>query len=353
MASPTRKDASGEGAAVVALTATICHIESSLLTFLRQQPRISWRMLRLPQLLKHAEGTLALLAEVRSVLNNQNIRPGIDPGELNIERFTALREVTAATRPEWIEEMEGSLKRVLLLLHLHDVEYLHAQLLYEVDSVDARRKEPEPREPEPLGELVQADLKNLVAQYGSGDCMTKGWNDRACQALCSAHDQKIAQERLRRTRIDVRGRYLAVVACVLFALLVGLLIAIVNGIIHDWPPLQMARSWTSSELLIAPIAGALGAVLSHMRRVRDEYTKIRQILSQALWAQVFAGAAAGSVLLLIVRSPLNPLDPVKIPVGGWPSAGVLGFLGGFSEPFLINIVGRLTGLGEKRSAANV
>jgi hypothetical protein len=352
MASPTVWKAT-EGDAVDRIRT----IETKLLTFLRDQPwKYRW-MLRRPQLLKHTEATLARLAELRSVMHHSGRDRSPALAELD-DTLTGLEHalnrdgnLTGAVRPEWMEELQGSLKRTLLCLHGNDAHYLYERLIFEVDAVEARSREPEPKEAEPLGDRAQAELKKLIADYESQKDFPI-WNDRACVALCSVHDQIVEKERLRRTRLDVRGRYMGFVAIALGALVGFLLFAIAEGILNDWSPSRTNQPWTSSDLLLAPIAGALGAVLSHMRRVRTEYTKIRQILAQALWAQVFAGAAAGTVLLLIARSPLNPLDPQKMPVAGWSSAGVLGFVGGFSEPFLINIVGRLTGIAEKSPAGN-
>ena len=129
MASPTVRKAT-EGDAV-APSDRIRTIETKLLTFLRDQPWNSRWMLRRPQLIKHTEATVALLAEVRFWLNDPDRGPSPALGELD-DRLAVLEHafqhdgnLTTAIRPEWMEEIEGSLTRILLLLHGNDTHYLY------------------------------------------------------------------------------------------------------------------------------------------------------------------------------------------------------------------------------------
>jgi hypothetical protein len=336
---------------------SLCEIEDKLWDFLkRQRPvwysRHPFRSVREFQLRKHVEMTLSLLTELRYLFETKS-KPLADSCEqlsatvpltkLNLKPLRELASnIKEDTQPETVEEWENTLKRWLLWLKRDDADYLYSRLLYELRISWAA-----------LGDPTRSELEDLKSSYGKDANQSKEFTSRAFRALQAVHDLGIDEERVRRTRLSARGRYLNLLSGVMAILLFALWGCMVWNIIQEpWPPqigtrageFARGRYWMSSELFITPLVGALGAVLAHMRLVREEMTRSRQILAQALWAQVFTGASAALVLLLVLKSSLNPLN---MSVEGWSTTAVVGFLAGYSEAFFLNTVGRLAGLTER------
>jgi len=94
-------------------------------------------------------------------------------------------------------------------------------------------------------------------------------------------------------------------------------------------------------VLLAVGAGALGNTLSGVFELRRlaEMTEVKQF-SLPVLVQPFLGAAAGLVGLLVVRSGLITI--ARLPRTGWTPVGLVAFAIGFSEPFFLKTVARLT-----------
>lgn len=100
------------------------------------------------------------------------------------------------------------------------------------------------------------------------------------------------------------------------------------------------KAWS---VVVALTSGALGSILSGSFRLRDEVTRLTDLraFSPGVWVQPLLGAAAGLFAFLIVRAGLLRL-PSTADVASVTGYGVYGFLAGFSEPFLLGIVKRLS-----------
>jgi hypothetical protein len=90
-------------------------------------------------------------------------------------------------------------------------------------------------------------------------------------------------------------------------------------------------------ILLAALAGGVGAGLSGAFKLRDQVRNINDLraLRPALVVQPLLGAAAGLFLLLVLESGLLS---VKL---GWAGQGAVAFVAGFSEPFFLGIVNRV------------
>ena len=82
--------------------------------------------------------------------------------------------------------------------------------------------------------------------------------------------------------------------------------------------------------------------------MRDHVTNINDLraFAPAIVVQPLIGATAGLLLLVALDSKL-----IAVNWGGpdWASRGVIAFAAGFSEPFFLGIVGKVSAIGESRS----
>lgn len=149
--------------------------------------------------------------------------------------------------------------------------------------------------------------------------------------LAQLYEARVDHWRHERAFIQLRTNYLHAVSGILAGTLVlfGWLIWRVGGPVR--------------ELCLAGSAGVLGAVFSGLFKVRDEMASIRQLrsFSPILIAQPLVGATAAVVVFLAFRTGIVRIGSIAPEGLAWHHHGILGFLAGFSEAFLLGIVGRL------------
>jgi hypothetical protein len=140
---------------------------------------------------------------------------------------------------------------------------------------------------------------------------------------------------LHRARRSMKVHHLMLLTPVLAALLVAFGAA------------TYAAGGTASSIALAAVAGGLGAALSGTMKLRDQVNNINDLraFAPSVVVQPLIGATAGLFVLLVLESGL-------IVVGGgssaWATRGVIAFVAGFSEPFFLGIVGRVSSIGEGR-----
>jgi hypothetical protein len=98
------------------------------------------------------------------------------------------------------------------------------------------------------------------------------------------------------------------------------------------------------DVWLAVFAGMLGAGISGLRRLRDEFLRLAdmQAFPPAYLAQLVIGAGFGVVALLLTDVGVLP-DLPRVAAAPSASVAVYAFLAGFSEPFVIGAIGRLAG----------
>jgi hypothetical protein len=132
---------------------------------------------------------------------------------------------------------------------------------------------------------------------------------------------------------------LAIRAGTLWRMLIPLLLLVLTtGLL-----LAVARPTTTWFVLVAVFTAALGSVLSGFFKLRDDLRRLTDLRAfrAALVVQPFVGAAAGLFAFLLVRADVLHV-PTADSAPSFTPYGVYGFLAGFSEPFLLGVVRRLT-----------
>ncbi len=149
--------------------------------------------------------------------------------------------------------------------------------------------------------------------------------------LAQLYEARVDHWRHERAFIQLRTNYLHAVSGILAVTLVlfGVFISSAGG-----PVL---------ELCLACSGGVLGAVFSGLFKVRDEMASIRQLrsFSPILIAQPLVGATSAAVVFVAFQTGVVRVGEIGPEDLVWHHHAILGFVAGFSEAFLLGIVGRL------------
>lgn len=342
------------------LVATVQEQEQFLWGVLRGKHKTSlWKRLRRSlrlgpefQTRKHMEEAASRLQDLRQFLySNDKSKTSLEELSFHHVFDAADPELTVPNDPDrlfaYAWELDEALKRDLLLVG--DDHYLYVQLSYE--------RNPAPQDvPQWRDRFGKAELDELLSDFKTGETKpaTNAHDHKRVQAirmLTSLYEARSQNERVRRTRLALRGKYLHIVSYLMGLFLLALLGSVVLVILY--PPLDDGRShW--QEVLTVICAGGMGGLMSHLFRLRDELTRIRELFSSwsSLFAQPLIAAAAALIFLLMLKSRLIAFGGTNVAHLGWEVTTVLGFLAGFSEPFFLGTLDRLMGLSSNNIQPN-
>jgi hypothetical protein len=157
------------------------------------------------------------------------------------------------------------------------------------------------------------------------------------------HDHEVRRKRgaHERARAALRTHYLQRVGAILWALV---LTSTVVG-------LSVAND--VGGLLLTALAGATGGALSGTRALRETVNLTRARAFQAWWwIQPAVGATVGLLIYAVLQSPILSLpgSDSASTVARTSSLTVYAFAAGFSEPFILGILAKITGAAD--AAAN-
>jgi hypothetical protein len=135
----------------------------------------------------------------------------------------------------------------------------------------------------------------------------------------------------RRARAAQKCRYLTALIPFLLVLLVAMSTTIY----------EVGQGGIWKEVCLAASAGALGATLSGIFRVRDRLTELDDLRSfwPAMRIQPLIGATAGVFTLIILESGAVKLGNAE--GSSWAATALFTFMAGFSEPFFLGLVQRI------------
>ncbi|HYO63919.1 MAG TPA: hypothetical protein VER08_09840 [Pyrinomonadaceae bacterium] len=303
-----------------------------------------------------------LLGEVRRV--RVLGRPAADEGGRVSDNYHFIqllsREVASlGVRAAW--EYADELQR--LLLQTGGRHYVHARL-----AKEANRLSKEHPTWDSWDDHFDAErLKRLLKRYDEGGVAEESAEHRqAVELLSLLYAERGGAGRHRIARSNLRTRYLNRLAVGL-ALLLALLFQFVYLAGEQGGSLSLAKlslvfkgqlNFGQPDLkqaFLAALAGALGSLLSALYKLRDEVVRIdaMRTFRSMMLAQPFLGAVAGLFLFFVLKSRILGIQLVAADgVPSWAAFAVFGFVAGFSEPFLLNVVGRVVSAADKSGKAS-
>jgi hypothetical protein len=217
------------------------------------------------------------------------------------------------------------------LVPIGDERYLRP-LLVDERSRDLRRKSRQKSGSSPGSTLI--GWSDVYPDVSLSALLTGPFDiEKVRTLLLSFYECRRERYRLHRARVRMKADYLLLLAPILFGLIAGLAIAI--AVLHS-------GGGGTARTVLAALAGALGGSVSGAYRLRDQIEDLNQVraFKPALWVQPLIGAAAGLILLLVLESGLLGQD-----ASTWERTGLLAFAAGFSEPFFLGVVNRVTSAG--------
>jgi hypothetical protein len=163
-------------------------------------------------------------------------------------------------------------------------------------------------------------------------------------ALRTARNEKYGRQRARLKR---KATLLWILGVILLVLVVAWGFLISRGL--PIPP---------SHIAIVALSGAMGASMCGAFKLRDELlqgSSLREF-TPGMFIQPSLGAAAALFFLLLLASAVVTIggainieadgdtDQCKLAVNQWAKLAVIGFVAGFSEPFLLGTVRRIAAI---------
>jgi hypothetical protein len=294
-------------------------------------PGYRWRRSDRPELRKALSYVQGRVAEARSLLDIDV--PAAQAPLRTSEACERVRELidrgAAAHSIDSAWELANQLKREVLLIG--DTSYVWAQLDYELE----RDKKPSrwhrwsdhfPRTK--LQKLIAARRKGVVDPVLHADAVRSLWKLYELRAEAGLE---------RRVRAEQKCYYLTGLMPLLLLLLVMLALALTRVGGHD--------VWR--QVVVAASAGALGATLSGIFRVRDRLVELDDLRSfwPAMRIQPLIGATAGLITLLVLETGAVNLGAVDSRT--WAPRALFSFAAGFSEPFFLGLVHRVAVVPDK------
>lgn len=250
-------------------------------------------------------------------------------GEL-LQRTDWDKEDDLAAAHDHADELEE------LIPHIADMHYLRTVLAYELTRTDAAI-----RLATLLPETELSVLRRLSGSGpppdGRGEPDNAGDDDKLRMAECLSLLAKERGDRLRHDRLilQLRPAYLRFFAALMLVLLAAIFIAISRGV-HA----NMSRADTWAQVLLVLSAGALGSILAAASRLRAalDIDSFRAAVGLTV-VQPLVGATFGIISWLILSAGV-----VKVGAGStaWATQAAVAFASGFSEPFALGILRRLT-----------
>lgn len=226
-------------------------------------------------------------------------------------------------------ELANRLKRELLLIG--DASYVWAQLEYEVE----RDKKPG-RWHRWSDHFAPYKLQKLIVARSRGK-IDPSLHADAVRSLWKLYEVRAEAGLERRVRAEQKRYYLENLWWILLLLLAILPLALASVGPHG--------VW--SQLAVAASAGALGATLSGIFRVRDRLVELDDLRSfwPAMRIQPLIGATAGLITLLVLESGAVSFGSVQTHT--WAPHALFTFAAGFSEPFFLGLVHRVAVIPDK------
>jgi hypothetical protein len=282
-----------------------------------------------PELAKALAIVKQYVAEARNLLDLEDERAPMRTADVRERLRDLLHRDVDRLSIDSAWELANELKRELVVLG--DVSYVWAQLEYEAE----RDKKPN-KWHRWSDHFPPAKLRGLIAARRSNGTVDKAVHLDAVRSLRKLYEVRAEEGLERRTRAAQKCRYLTALIPVLLASLVAL-----SASIHE-----VAGAGIWKEIALAASAGALGATLSGIFRVRDRLVELDDLRSfwPAMRIQPLIGATAGLITLSVMQSGAVELGGATTP---WAALALFPFAAGFSEAFFLGLVERVAVVPDK------
>lgn len=179
------------------------------------------------------------------------------------------------------------------------------------------------------------ELETIMKNHDqrSGKFRTPALEQLGAQRLERLYKERNDSGRHGRARAATRGRYLRYLSLVLIVL--ALLLAFADDMVPE------AGLLSSQEMLLILCGGALGAALSRAIQIRslERITEL-QVAWAGAFAQLTVGASLAAIVVILLQTGLVNFGGESPAVATWITAA---FLSGFSEPFALGILERVSG----------
>jgi hypothetical protein len=283
------------------------------------------RRQRNPELAKALSLIQGYVGEARNLLDLDDAEAQLRTADVRERLRDLLTRDVSKLSIDSAWELANQLKRELLFLG--DVSYVWTQLEYEA----LRDKKPD-KWHRWSDHLPTKKLNTLL------DARTRGSIDKetqleAVRSLRVLYGLRAEAGLERRTRAAQKCHYLTMLIPILLVLQVALGAAIY----------EVGGSDMWKQIALAGSAGALGAALSGIFRVRDRLVELDDLRSfwPAMRIQPLIGATAGLVTLLVLESGAVQLGGGAAQRTPWAAVALFTFVAGFSEPFFLGLVRRV------------
>jgi hypothetical protein len=297
---------------------------------------------------------------ILKLLSRPNLQPGawrLRNAELrkNLDRLqTAVRDVQRLRREGTLDSKHTRALEQLLLadedpaaynadslgLLLEPVDQLlveagDARLVCSLLEIEYVRDDLEAGGEIPTWSTLFAERLQASQDYAAGKTLSDEQLEKARRRLSMLLRARHTAYALARARSTTKAQRLLWLTPVVTALAVALIL--VAGWVGD------DVDWQDG--LLVAIAGALGATLAAVFRLRDQLARLGDLRTfwYAFPLQIPLGAVAGLFLWIVLESGL-------VEVAGdsdWAVSGAVAFVAGFSEPFLLKTVERIAGGAEE------
>lgn len=282
-----------------------------------------------PELAKALAFVQRYVAEARNLLDLDDERAPLRTADVRERLRDLLHRDVDKLSIDSAWELANELKRELVVLG--DVPYVWAQLEYEAE----RDKKPN-KWHRWSDHFAPAKLRALIAARSNGT-VDEAVHLDAVRSLRKLYGIRAEEGLERRTRAEQKCRYLtALIPFLVFSLMA------LSASIHE-----VAGAGVWREIALAASAGALGATLSGIFRVRDRLVELDDLRSfwPAMRIQPLIGAAAGLVTLFVLES--GAVDLSAGATAPWAALALFTFAAGFSEAFFLGLVERVAVVPDK------
>jgi hypothetical protein len=314
---------------------------------LRNRARAWWTQSgsgqRNPVRIKNLEKVLAHLNMLQHLMGNRELTFTPETCEILaglLSRLEKPEEISFNQAWEIADQLEAE------LLWIGDVNYIKGIWL----------TWPRDRIPDPVRDLVVKKDDNLTKEDEAElyDTLVRSW-------LLEDQRDLVQEYRRERAMITLRRSYLNIMAITLLVLDIAFCWLFVA--VQPFPLSEATAGGAVSGgatwpvLLLIVATGAIGSVLARATRLSQQPLPasraagkgeevplgIRSLMStwSVFWAQVVLGATAALIVFLVFSSGLLNIEGLDVQTPA--TLAVLSFFAGFSEPFFLDVVGKISG----------